>query len=379
MRRRQFNSSTTEVCSTYSGRLFRSCGQPCNLPSSTIVRLYSMVPFEQWRETASILTRSFRGPIPTPRLSESAANIFPLHLPLAISPVSQFITMYSKNLIQWTLIGHALTRKSQFDIRTPEPGGGVWAPTIRFHNGEFYVTTANYDRCRPQLDDHSISWSDPVYFDQVGFDQDLFWDDDGTFCLSTTHQKHRRTPGNKLKDFAINVCTVDLETGNSTSPPVLLRESPSGIAEGSHILKRGKYYYLITAEGGTESGHCQWVSRSETGPFGPWELGKNNPLWRNGVEDEVQNTGHADLVEDAQGRWWGVFLGVRPVKTPDGWQSSVLVRDPYSMEDRKSHSGVMPQAYIKCNNRHHGLMTFQDRRCSLVGIERVRPYASAAY
>lgn len=128
----------------------------------------------------------------------------------------------------------------------------------------------------------------------------------------------------KLKDFAIHICTVDLATGHSTSEAKLIRESSSGVAEGSHIFKRGRYYYLFTAEGGTESGHCEWVSRSEVGPFGPWELAPNNPLWRNGVEDEVQNTGHIDLVEDADGNWWAVLLAVRPMRKGDQWEESVF-------------------------------------------------------
>lgn len=95
---------------------------------------------------------------------------------------------HSTDLIKWTLIGHVLTRKSQLDIRTPEPGGGVWAATIREHDGCFYVMTACFDRYRPQDDDRvwprgfyvktkdiwdEKSWSEPVYFDQVGFDQDV--------------------------------------------------------------------------------------------------------------------------------------------------------------------------------------------------------------
>lgn len=104
----------------------------------------------------------------------------------------------------------------------------------------------------------------------------------------------------------------------------MIRSSPSGVSEGSHIFKRGKYYYLFTAEGGTESGHSEWVFRSEVGPFGPWEVGTSNPLWRNGVIDEIQNTGHADLVEDTEGRWWAVVLGVRPVKKENGWEESVF-------------------------------------------------------
>lgn len=152
----------------------------------------------------------------------------------------------------------------------------------------------------------------------------LFWDDDGTVYLSSTYRKLLPTPGVKLKDFAIHISTVDLATGRSTSAPRLIRESTSGVAEGSHIFKRGRYYYLFTAEGGTEGGHCEWVSRSEAGPFGPWTLGPKNPLWRNGTDDEVQNTGHLDLVEDVSGNWWAVLLAVRPVRKENGWEDSVF-------------------------------------------------------
>ncbi|KAL3473261.1 glycosyl hydrolase [Aspergillus californicus] len=253
---------------------------------------------------------------------------------------------HSKDLIQWSLIGHALTRPSQLTIQTPEPGGGIWATTLRHHNGVFYILAASFTRYRPQDDDRvwprgfyvkttdiwdEKSWSDPVWFDQVGFDQDLFWDDDeaGTVYLSSTYRKITRTPGKPIKDFAIHVSTVDLESGRATSAPRLIRESGSGVSEGSHIFKRGGFYYLFTAEGGTESGHCEWVCRSEKGPFGPWEVGPHNPLWRNGVGDEIQNTGHADLVEDAEGNWWAVFLGVRPVRRGGGWEESVFGRETF--------------------------------------------------
>ncbi|KAL3457413.1 glycosyl hydrolase [Aspergillus heterothallicus] len=251
---------------------------------------------------------------------------------------------HSTDLIKWNLIGHALTRPSQLQIQTPEPGGGIWATTIRYHKGVYYILAASFTRYRPQDDDRvwprgfyvsttdiwdESSWSDPVWFDQVGFDQDLFWDDDGTVYLSSTYRKQPRTPGTPIKDFAIHISTVDLATGSATSVPKMIRSSPSGVSEGSHIFKRGKYYYLFTAEGGTESGHCEWVCRSEVSPFGPWEVGPSNPLWRNGVVDEIQNTGHADLVEDTQGRWWAVFLGVRPVKREDKWEESVFGRETF--------------------------------------------------
>ncbi|KAJ5693464.1 hypothetical protein N7462_002887 [Penicillium macrosclerotiorum] len=254
---------------------------------------------------------------------------------------------HSCDLVKWTLIGHALTKAGQLQIHTPEPGGGVWATTIRYHDGVFYIVAASFQRYRPQEDDRvwplgfyvkttniwdETTWSDPVYFDQVGFDQDLFWDDDGTVYLSSTYRKLNPTPSANLKDFAIHICTVDLATGRSTSEPRLIRESSSGVAEGSHIVKRGRYYYLFTAEGGTESGHCEWVCRSDKGPLGPWEVGPHNPLWKNGPEDEVQNTGHVDLVQDMNGNWWGVLLGVRPVRREDHWEESVLGRESFLVQ-----------------------------------------------
>ncbi|KAF1835200.1 putative glycosyl hydrolase, partial [Decorospora gaudefroyi] len=249
---------------------------------------------------------------------------------------------HSKDLVKWDLIGHALTRKSQLDIKTPEPGGGVWATTIRYHNGVFYIITNVFDRYRPQADDRvwprgfyvktsniwdDSTWSDPVYFDQVGFDFDLFWDDDGHVYLSSCYRKVDRSPESKMKDFCIHISTVDLESGSLTSTPKMIRESGSGIAEGPHLFKRNGYYYLFTAEGGTESGHCEYVSRSRESPIGPWEPAPHNPLWRNTTDDDVQNTGHCDIVEGEDGQWWAMCLGVRPRREGEIWRTSVFGRE----------------------------------------------------
>lgn len=152
----------------------------------------------------------------------------------------------------------------------------------------------------------------------------LFWDGNGTVYLSTTCRKLIRSPNSNLKDFAIHMCTIDLATGNSLSEPRIVRESSSGISEGSHIFQRGAYYYLFTAEGGTGVGHSEWVFRSESSPLGPWEAAPHNPLIYNGPEDKVQNTGHADLVEDQDGRWWAVLLAVRPTWNRNAWEDSVF-------------------------------------------------------
>lgn len=122
---------------------------------------------------------------------------------------------HSTDLIGWKLIGHALTRTSQYQMQSPEPGGGIWAPTLRYHHGVFYIATANFTRYRPQQDDRLLprgfyvctkniwddsSWSDAVYFDQIGFDQDVRISSIHAFIFSSLilfPQAHKRKTSKK--------------------------------------------------------------------------------------------------------------------------------------------------------------------------------------
>ncbi|KAF2000145.1 glycoside hydrolase family 43 protein [Amniculicola lignicola CBS 123094] len=253
---------------------------------------------------------------------------------------------FSEDLINWKLIGHALTRRSQIELRTVEPGAGSWASTLRYRPQEkrWYLTNGLFQRYRLTADERifprgfyvwtddifeETTWSDPVYFDNPGFDQDLFWDDtNGKVYLSTTVRISKRELDSKLKDFAIHISEIEIESGRTLTPPVVIRESPHGIAEGSHIMRRGKYYYMFVAEGGTEAGHQEWVFRSIDGPLGPWE-GQGKALWYNGPDEEVQRTGHADVFEDGKGKWWAVFLGVRPIKKDGKFLEPQLGRETY--------------------------------------------------
>ncbi|CAH0053697.1 unnamed protein product [Clonostachys solani] len=253
---------------------------------------------------------------------------------------------HSEDLINWDLIGHALNRRSQIDMRTVEPGAGSWASTLRYRASEkrWYLTNGVFQRYRPVVDERIFprgfyvhtdniwddsAWSEPVYFDNPGFDQDLFWDDDGKVYLSTTVRMKERTPGLKLKDFAIHVSEIDLPGGRTLTPPKMIRSTSLGVSEGSHIIKKGKYYYLFTAEGGTEAGHQEWAFRSTEGPYGPWE-GQGKALWYNGPDEEVQRTGHCDVFEDGDGDWWAVMLGVRPVKNQDNkWLEPPMGRETF--------------------------------------------------
>lgn len=96
----------------------------------------------------------------------------------------------------------------------------------------------------------------------------LFFDDDDRVYLSTA----RRTPITNPTTRLVTYCSeIDITSGRNLTPPVILRESTQGndIAEGPHIFKRKGWYYLITAEGGTELDHQEWIFRSRL-PLGPY-------------------------------------------------------------------------------------------------------------
>ncbi|CAI0647457.1 unnamed protein product [Colletotrichum noveboracense] len=188
----------------------------------------------------------------------------------------------------------------------------------------FYVTTDNiWERG---------SWFEAVYFDVPGIDQDLFFDDDGKVYFSAVNQI--KDAGLKRHGLGLASFTtaIDLSTGDCIGPIRWNRLSDFGlgIAEGPHIFKKDGFYYLSTAEGGTDEGHQQWIFRSKEGPFGPWEAGPEgtaNPMVFNDTHPEIRNTGHLDLVDDPNGKWWAVFLGVRPQN--GGSESSQLGRETF--------------------------------------------------
>ncbi|PRX99767.1 glycosyl hydrolase family 43 [Allonocardiopsis opalescens] len=106
---------------------------------------------------------------------------------------------------------------------------------------------------------------------------------------------------------------IDPTTGTALGPPRLLWQG-TGLAfpEAPHLYRRDGWWYLMLAEGGTERGHTVTIARSRA-LDGPYEAAPANPiLTHRSTTHAVQNTGHADLVELADGSWAMVYLGVRP-------------------------------------------------------------------
>ncbi|CAM3540278.1 glycoside hydrolase family 43 protein [Marinicrinis lubricantis] len=216
----------------------------------------------------------------------------------------------SKDLINWQQIGHCLTRESQIQLRTVNSSGGVFAPTIRHHNGRFYMVTTNdttHQNFYVWTDDIYGEWSEPVYVDQGGIDPDLYFEDGKTFFMS-----------NGTDDQGIGgivQCEIDIETGSKLTPSRSIWQGTGGrYLESPHMYKIDGKYYLVAAEGGTEYGHMVTYARSESvsGPFEDYPL---NPVLtnRNLGGYEVQAVGHGDLIQDHDGNWWMLHLGFRQI------------------------------------------------------------------
>ncbi|KAF8824495.1 hypothetical protein HHX47_DHR8000337 [Lentinula edodes] len=207
---------------------------------------------------------------------------------------------HSTNLVDWELIGHALNKPSQLSLfGTPSD-----ADELRLFPRSFFVTTT---------DIFSNEWSDPVYFDALGYDADLFWDINGDVYNTWSGINNAID-----KIYGIYQNKIDITTGNSLTPAELiftgtLPDNSSARPEGPHIYLINSTYYLLIAEGGSGPAHQSTIQRGPS-PSGPWENNPANPILFNGANLSlpVQYTGHADIVQAPSGEWWGVALGVRP-------------------------------------------------------------------
>ena len=225
---------------------------------------------------------------------------------------------HSTDLVHWRQLGHVLTRPSQLDLLGAPASGGLFAPTIRHHDGRFYVTVTNVDAGGHLLvwaDDPQGPWSDPVVVDQDGIDPSLFFDEGRCYFTSTVEPDP--APPHPLEvDFVRGAqqCEIDPVSGERLTATRFLWAGTGGqYPEAPHLFRRGDLYYLVLAEGGTAHGHMVTVARSSS-PWGPWEPCPRNPvLTHRSAPSRVQSVGHADLVELADGTWWLVALGVRTV------------------------------------------------------------------
>ncbi len=215
---------------------------------------------------------------------------------------------HSRDLVHWQQIGHCLTRPGQLPLEKARCSGGIYAPTIRHHNGRFYMVTTNvceHKHLIVSTNNPAGEWSEPMWLEHGGIDPSLFFDDDGKVYFTSNG------PGGIVQS------ELDIATGEWLSEMRVLWAGTGGqYPEAPHLYRINGTYYLMIAEGGTEYGHMETIARADN-PWGPFEPCPDNPiLSHRSRRSEIQCTGHADLIEDHRGHWWMVFLAVRPVGHP---------------------------------------------------------------
>jgi len=211
----------------------------------------------------------------------------------------------SGDLVNWTLIGNVLDRESQVCLKGASSWLGIYAPTIRFNNGTYYMITTNVgngDNFMVTSTSPEGPWSEPIWLSQKGIDPSLWFEDGRCYMMSN--------PDNSIK-----LCEIDPATGRQLTPSrVIWRGTGGRYPEGPHIYKKDGYYYLLISEGGTELAHSLTIARSRD-IYGPYEPNPRNPLFTHcrmaAQSCQIQGTGHGDLVEAADGSWWIVMLGYR--------------------------------------------------------------------
>ncbi|MGA5759186.1 glycoside hydrolase family 43 protein [Nonomuraea bangladeshensis] len=264
---------------------------------------------------------TFRNPVlpgchPDPSVCRVGADFYLVTSSFAYYPGLPLF--HSRDLVRWRQLTHVLNRPGQLPLHGLDVSDGVWAPTIRHHEGTFYVVATLAVNRRGSrtfvvtATDPAGPWSDPVPLEAEGIDPSLFFDDDGRCWLTAC----RDAPG-EGGPGELWMRELDLERLKLVGPThVLWNGAVRGAwVEAPHLYKRDGVYHLIAAEGGTERNHSVTAARAAH-VTGPYVTDPRSPLLTHrhrGPDEPVHNVGHVDLVDTPGGETWAVALGVRPV------------------------------------------------------------------
>ena len=235
---------------------------------------------------------------------------------------------HSKDLVNWTQIGHVLDRKSQLKVQDTGISAGIYAPSIKYNanNETFYMITTQFagdiNNMVVKTKDPFQGWSEVYKLKFNGIDPSLFFDDNGKAYVVHNDAPDR---GKELYNChrVIKIWEYDVENDQVIAGTdkiivdggVDLSRKPIWI-EAPHIYKKNGIYYLMCAEGGTGDWHSEVIFTSEN-PMGPYVPAPNNPILsqrylNSNRANKVDWAGHADLVEGTDGKHYGVFLAIRP-------------------------------------------------------------------
>ena len=300
----------------------------------------------------------FAGDYPDPSLLREGNDFYIVHSSFDYYP--GLLIWHSKDLINWTPVTHALRKYV----------GSVWAPDLIKHKNKFYIYfPANGTNYVVTSDKISGPWSEPIDLKVGNIDPGHVTDESGKRYLYFSGGGY--VP---LSDDGLSVTGELKQAYNGWTIP---REwsIECFCLEGPKLFKKGNYYYLLMAQGGTAgppTSHMVVAARSRS-PFGPWENSPYNPvIHTNDISDKWWSTGHGTLFDDPNGKWWMVFHGyengysnmgrqslLQPMewtndgwfKTPDGIKTGDPIKKPegavtlpsFSLNDNFDGDKLKPQ------------------------------------
>lgn len=229
----------------------------------------------------------------------------------------------SRDLVHWELVGHAIHRPDQLDLSAAASSRGLFAPTIRCHDGRFFVvcTVVRGDGDDAPAGHFVVSatrpegpWSDPIWIGGVtGIDPSLTFDGDRIWLCGTREADAPRWDG-QTEVWVVELDPVSFQP--VTQPETIWCGALVGAvwAEGPHIRRHPDGgWLLVAAEGGTDRDHAVAVAYADR-ITGPYRGDPGNPRLTHrhlGESVDIVNIGHADLVDAPDGRTWAVVLGTR--------------------------------------------------------------------
>ena len=255
---------------------------------------------------------------------------------------------HSTDLMNWKQVGHILDRPGQLPLKGQKTSEGIFAPSISYnpHNQTYYLITTNIRKGNFFVTTKNPfgEWSDPIALPEVhGIDPSFFFDDDGQGYIinndvpdgGSRYDGHRAI---RIRKFNVATQKADYKSIMIVNGGVHPEEKPIWI-EGPHLYKIQGKYYLMCAEGGTSVNHSEVIFRGDH-PMGKFKAWKGNPILTQrdlpvNRPDAVTCSGHADLIQKANGQWWAVFLACRP--NEKGFEN--LGRETFLMPVRWSKDG----------------------------------------
>lgn len=261
----------------------------------------------------------FSGDYPDPSILRDGEDFYLVHSSFEYYP--GLLIWHSTDLINWEPVTNALQKYV----------GSVWAPDLVKYEDKYYIyfpaDNTNYVITADRIEG---PWSDPVELDITMIDPGHITDEEGNRYLYFSSGSY--VP---LSEDGLSVAGEITHTYDGWEIP---RDwtIECFCMEGPKLFKRGKYYYLTVAEGGTAgpaTGHMVVSARSES-PLGPWENAPHNPILRTKDKSEKWwSVGHGTVFDDAKGNWYMIFHGYEngyynkgrqtmlvPIEwTEDGW------------------------------------------------------------